>query len=200
MNKISIIGTGYVGLVTGVGMAEFGNQVICTDIDKTKIDNLNSGLLPIYEPGLEEIIKRNVKYNRLSFSPNVIESIAESDVIVIAVGTPQGENGKADMSFVLSVAETISNNLNSYKIIVTKSTVPIGSGKRIIDIINAHVCPELEESDRLLLQAAKLTEILEVAIRDFYYEQGVSGEIAWQLIQGLSDVRLERLKGKSSSE
>jgi len=139
MNKISIIGTGYVGLVTGVGMAEFGNQVICTDIDKTKIDNLNSGILPIYEPGLEEIIKKNVKYNRLSFSSNVKESIIESDVIVIAVGTPEAENGQADMSFVLSVAETISNNLNSYKLVVTKSTVPIGSGKRIVDLINDRV-------------------------------------------------------------
>tara|TARA_B100000287_G_scaffold351008_1_gene339980 strand:+ start:1363 stop:2676 length:1314 start_codon:yes stop_codon:yes gene_type:complete len=139
MNKISIIGTGYVGLVTGVGMAEFGNQVVCSDIDKTKIDNLNSGILPIYEPGLEEIIKRNIKYNRLSFSSNVGESILESDVIVIAVGTPEGENGQADMSFVFSVAETISNNLNSYKLVVTKSTVPIGSGKLIAGLINDRV-------------------------------------------------------------
>ena len=139
MNKISIIGTGYVGLVTGVGMAEFGNQVVCSDIDKTKIDNLNSGILPIYEPGLEEIIKRNIKYNRLSFSSNVRESILESDVIVIAVGTPEGENGQADMSFVFSVAETISNNLNSYKLVVTKSTVPIGSGKLIAGLINDRV-------------------------------------------------------------
>ena len=127
MNKITIIGTGYVGLVTGVGMAEFGNKVICSDVDTAKIDNLNSGILPIYEPGLEEMIKRNIKDDRLSFSSNVEESILKSDVIVIAVGTPEGESGQADMSFVFSVAETISNNLNDYKLVVTKSTVPIGS-------------------------------------------------------------------------
>ena len=137
MNKIAIIGTGYVGLVTGAGMAEFGNKVICSDIDKIKIDNIKSGIIPIYEPGLEEIINRNMKNNRLSFSSNIIESILKSDVIVIAVGTPEGENGQADMSFVFSVAETISKNINDYKIIVTKSTVPIGSGRQIIDLINS---------------------------------------------------------------
>ena len=102
MNRIVIIGTGYVGLVTGVGMAEFGNKVICSDIDKKKIDKLNSGSIPIYEPGLDEIIKRNVKNQRLTFSSNVKESILKSDVIVIAVGTPEGKNGQADMSFVFS--------------------------------------------------------------------------------------------------
>ncbi len=136
MKKITIIGTGYVGLVTGVGMAEFGNKVICSDIDKTKIDNLNTGIIPIYEPGLEEMIKSNIKNGRLSFSSNVKESILKSDVIVIAVGTPEGDDGKADMSFVFSVAETISSNLNNYKLVVTKSTVPIGSGRIIVSIIN----------------------------------------------------------------
>ena len=139
MNKITIIGTGYVGLVTGAGMAEFGNEVICSDIDKTKINSLKSGILPIYEPGLEEIVKKNIKDNRLSFSSNIKESILKSDVIVIAVGTPQGENGQADMSFVYSAAEIISDNINDYKLVVTKSTVPIGSGKRIIDLINDKV-------------------------------------------------------------
>ena len=139
MNKIAIIGTGYVGLVTGAGMAEFGNKVICTDIDQIKIDNINSGAIPIYEPGLEEIINRNMKNNRLSFSSNIEESILESDVIVIAVGTPLGESGQADMSFVFSVAKTISKNINDYKIIVTKSTVPIGSGIQIVDLINGEL-------------------------------------------------------------
>ena len=139
MNKIAIIGTGYVGLVTGAGMAEFGNRVICTDIDKIKIENINSGIIPIYEPGLEEIVKRNIKNNRLSFSSNIKESILKSDVIVIAVGTPESESGQADMSFVFSVVETISKNINDYKIIVTKSTVPIGSGKKIIDLIKGNL-------------------------------------------------------------
>ena len=139
MNKIAIIGTGYVGLVTGAGMAEFGNKVICADIDEKKINNLNLDIIPIYEPGLEEIISRNRKNNRLTFSSNVKESILQSDVIVIAVGTPEGEDGQANMSFVFSAAETIADNLNNYKLVVTKSTVPIGSGRRITQLINSKV-------------------------------------------------------------
>ena len=139
MKNITIIGTGYVGLVTGAGMSEFGNKVICTDIDKNKIDELNSGKIPIYEPGLEEVINRNFENNRLYFSSDVEDSIKKSEVIVIAVGTPQGENGMADMSFVYSVVDTISNNLNNHKVICTKSTVPIGTGKAIINKINGKV-------------------------------------------------------------
>ena len=140
--KIAILGTGHVGLVTGAGMSEFGNKVICTDIDKNKIDELNSGGIPIYEPGLEEVIKRNFDNNRLFFSSDIENSIKKSEVIIIAVGTPQGENGMADMSFVYSVVDTISNNLNKYKIICTKSTVPIGTGKAIINKINDKVGDE----------------------------------------------------------
>ena len=136
MNNITIIGTGYVGLVTGAGMSEFGNKVICTDIDKNKIDQLNSGLIPIYEPGLEEVIKRNFENNRLFFSSDIEDSIKKSEVIVIAVGTPQRENGMANMSFVYSVVDIIANNLNNHKVICTKSTVPIGTGKDIIKKIN----------------------------------------------------------------
>jgi len=139
MKNITIIGTGYVGLVTGAGMSEFGNRVICTDIDKNKIEKLNSGTIPIYEPGLEEIIKRNVSDNRLFFSTNIEDSIMESEIVIIAVGTPMGVNGTADMSFVYSAVETISNNLNSYKVVCTKSTVPIGTGKEIISQISKKV-------------------------------------------------------------
>ena len=136
MKNITIIGTGYVGLVTGAGMSEFGNKVICTDIDKNKISDLNSGLIPIYEPGLEDVIKRNFENNRLFFSSDIEKSIKMSEVIVIAVGTPQGENGMADMNFVHSVVDTISKNLNNYKVVCTKSTVPIGTGKDIINRLN----------------------------------------------------------------
>ncbi len=139
MKNIAVIGTGYVGLVTGAGMSEFGNRVICTDIDKNKIEKLNSGTIPIYEPGLEEIIKRNVSDNRLFFSTNIEDSIMESEIVIIAVGTPMGVNGTADMSFVYSAVETISNNLNSYKVVCTKSTVPIGTGKEIISQISKKV-------------------------------------------------------------
>ena len=139
MKKITIIGTGYVGLVTGAGLSEFGNRVICTDIDKNKIEKLNSGIIPIYEPGLEEIIKRNISDNRLLFSSNIEDAIMQSEVVIIAVGTPMGANGATDMSFVHSAVETISINLNSYKVVCTKSTVPIGTGKEIISQISKKV-------------------------------------------------------------
>lgn len=136
MKNITIIGTGYVGLVTGAGMSEFGNKVICVDIDSKKIEDLNSGIVPIYEPGLEEVIKRNFDNNRLFFSSDIESSIKKAEVVVIAVGTPQGENGMADLRFVNSVVDTILNNLNNYKVVCTKSTVPIGTGKDIIKRIN----------------------------------------------------------------
>ncbi len=135
MKKITIVGSGYVGLVTGVGLSEFGNRVTCVDIDNNKISELNLGKIPIYEPGLEEIISRNVNNGRLYFSSDISLSIKESEVIIIAVGTPQSENGDADMQYVFSVIKSITENLNSYKIICTKSTVPIGTGNKIINIL-----------------------------------------------------------------
>lgn len=136
MRNITVIGTGYVGLVSGAGLSDFGNQVICADIDESKIRSLKAGKIPIFEPGLKEIVDRNVKSNRLSFTTDVSKAIRESEVIFIGVGTPEGENGDADLSAIFSVAETIGNNLNNYKIICTKSTVPIGTGAKIISIIN----------------------------------------------------------------
>ena len=136
MKNITIIGTGYVGLVTGVGLAEFGNKVICVDIDKDKVSQLKSGLIPIYEPGLEEITKRNVKSERLHFSDDISLSIQKSQVIIIAVGTPQTSDGVANMEYVNSVVRAINQNLKDYKIICTKSTVPIGTGERIIKTLN----------------------------------------------------------------
>jgi len=133
MKNITIIGAGYVGLVTGVGLSEFGNKVICADIDHNKIAHLNEGKAPIHEPGLDEIIKKNVSSNRLFFSSDIASSIKSSKVIIIAVGTPQSESGKANLDHVFSVVQTIVDNINDYKIICTKSTVPIGTGKRIIN-------------------------------------------------------------------
>jgi UDPglucose 6-dehydrogenase len=127
--KIAIIGTGYVGLVTGPGLAEFGNKVICADIDEEKIKRLQEGEVPIYEPGLEELIQRNVQQDRLSFSHNVGAAIEEADVIFIAVGTPMGSDGNANLKYVESVLKTISEHMNGFKIIVIKSTVPVGTGK-----------------------------------------------------------------------
>jgi len=136
MKRICVIGTGYVGLVSGAGMADFGNAVSCTDIDKSKIDMLQEGGIPIYEPGLKELVERNVKAGRLSFSADVASSVRAAEVIFIAVGTPMGDNGAADLKAVEAVATTIAKNLNGYKIICTKSTVPVGTGARLEALIS----------------------------------------------------------------
>ena len=135
MKKISIIGSGYVGLVSGAGLSEFGNHVTCLDIDKSKINKLKKLKIPIFEPGLENIINKNMRKGLLSFSSDISKSIKDSEIIFIAVGTPQNHDGSANTEFVESVAETIANNLNNYKIICTKSTVPIGTGNKIKKII-----------------------------------------------------------------
>jgi len=135
MKKISIIGSGYVGLVSGAGLSEFGNHVTCVDIDKTKIDNLKKLKIPIYEPGLDNLISKNMKKGLLNFSSNISKSIKNSEIIFIAVGTPQSNDGSADVRYVESVAKTIAENLNDFKIICTKSTVPVGTGNKIKKII-----------------------------------------------------------------
>ena len=137
MKKITIIGTGYVGLVSGAGLAEFGHEVSCLDIDENKINNLNSGKISIYEPGLDNLVRKNVQNNRLSFSSEIEKNIIESNIIFIAVGTPQDENGKADLRAVKSVVDLVANHISDYKIICTKSTVPVGTGKWIESIIKS---------------------------------------------------------------
>ena len=140
MKKIAVIGTGYVGLVSGAGFSEFGHEVICVDIDDNKISNLKGGEIPIYEPGLKRLVAKNVNDNRLFFSSNVEEVINNSEIIFVAVGTPQGKDGRANLSSVEAVIDTIIDNLNSYKVICTKSTVPVGTGKWINDKISEK-CP-----------------------------------------------------------
>lgn len=129
--KIAVVGTGYVGLVTGTCFAEVGIDVTCIDIDQKKIDNLHKGILPIYEPGLEEMVSRNVDKGRLKFSTNLAESIKDCDVAFIAVGTPPGEDGSADLKYVLAVARGIGEHMNDYSVIVTKSTVPVGTAAKV---------------------------------------------------------------------
>ncbi len=136
--KITIFGTGYVGLVTGVCLSDLGNDVTCVDIDKEKVDSLNKGIPTIYEPGLEELLHKNIKENRLSFSSSLKEGVEKSEVLFIAVGTPQSDTGEADMRAVWSVAETIGKNINGYKIIINKSTVPVGSGDKVAEIIKQY--------------------------------------------------------------
>lgn len=144
MKKITVVGTGYVGLVSGSGISDFGHQVTCTDIDEKKIDALNNGKIPIYEPGLESLVAKNVSAERLSFSMNVPGSLIDADVVFIAVGTPQDDNGEADISAVLKVAEIIGKNLQSYTVVCTKSTVPIGTGRQVIDTIRKFSSGEFE--------------------------------------------------------
>lgn len=139
--KITIVGTGYVGLVTGTCFAETGIAVTCVDVDREKIEKLKTGIAPIYEPGLDDMIKRNVGKNRLSFSTSLKESIAESEVIFIAVGTPPDEDGSADLTHVLSVAREIGSLMEHYLVVVTKSTVPVGTAEKV----KAAIKEELEK-------------------------------------------------------
>lgn len=139
MRKIAVMGTGYVGLVSGTCFAEVGNQVICCDIDETKINRLNEGVIPIYEPGLEDLVLKNIKEERLSFTTNISEAIQEAEIIYIAVGTPMADTGEADLKYVKNVAKTIGENLNSYKVIVNKSTVPVGTAKLVQRIVQENL-------------------------------------------------------------
>ncbi|MCU0415575.1 MAG: UDP-glucose/GDP-mannose dehydrogenase family protein [Cytophagaceae bacterium] len=129
--KIVIVGTGYVGLVTGTCFAEVGIQVTCVDIDQKKIDNLKKGILPIYEPGLEELVERNVAKGRLQFSTDLAASIPGAEVAFIAVGTPPGEDGSADLKYVLGVARDIGKSMQNPLVVVTKSTVPVGTSEKV---------------------------------------------------------------------
>ena len=134
--NICVVGSGYVGLVTGACFAEFGLKVTCVDNDEGKINNLNDGIIPIYEPGLEEMVKKNMKEGHISFTTNLSEAVEKALVIFIAVGTPPKPDGSADLSYVEEVAQSIAENMNGYKVIVTKSTVPVGTGERIRQIIS----------------------------------------------------------------
>ncbi|MBI3034110.1 UDP-glucose/GDP-mannose dehydrogenase family protein [Candidatus Woesearchaeota archaeon] len=133
--KISMIGCGYVGLVTGTCLANLGNDVICVDVDKARIEGLNKGVLPIFEPGLRDLVELNLREGRLRFTLDIKEAVQFSDIIFIAVGTPSAENGVADLSSVFSVAKDIAIHMNSYKVVVVKSTVPPGTCSRIKDMI-----------------------------------------------------------------
>ncbi len=137
--KIAMIGTGYVGLVTGTCFADSGNEVVCVDTDEKKIENLKNGIIPIYEPGLDTLVKRNVEEERLTFTTNLEESIDKSLLLFIAVGTPPGEDGSADLTYVLNVARDIGRKIKEYKIIVDKSTVPVGTGAKVKEVIQAEI-------------------------------------------------------------
>ena len=138
--KLCMIGTGYVGLVTGVCFSDLGNDVICVDKDINKINNLKKGIIPIYEPGLEEVVLKNYKNKRLKFSTNIKDSVRKSDIVFICVGTPTKKNSNsADLSQVYTAAKEISKSINKFKIIINKSTVPVTTGDDIEKIISKKV-------------------------------------------------------------
>ncbi|MDA9189058.1 UDP-glucose/GDP-mannose dehydrogenase family protein [Candidatus Pelagibacter sp.] len=167
--KLCMIGTGYVGLVSGVCFSDLGNDVICVDKDLSKIENLKNGIIPIYEPGLDELVTKNYKNNRLKFSTNLKDSISKSDIIFICVGTPTKKNGNnADLSQVYNVAKEISKSIKKFKIIITKSTVPVTTGDEIEKIISKKV-------SKNLFSVVSNPEFLREgdAIRDFIYPDRV---------------------------
>ncbi|MQA90568.1 MAG: nucleotide sugar dehydrogenase [Gemmatimonas sp.] len=138
---ITVVGTGYVGLVVGAGLSETGNDVVCCDIDSSKIARLNGGDIPIYEPGLDPLVKRNLEEGRLQFTTEVAGAVRDAEIVFIAVGTPPGEDGSADLQHVLKVAETIGRNMPSdgpEKVVITKSTVPVGTARKVRETIRRH--------------------------------------------------------------
>ena len=142
--KVTVIGTGYVGLVTGTCFADMGNDVCCVDIDSKKIDNLKNGIIPIYEPGLEELVKSNYTEGRLTFTTDIKEPVSSSLFVFIAVGTPPGEDGSADLSYVLKAAEDVARVMDKYTVIVDKSTVPVGTAS----LVKERIAKVLKERDR----------------------------------------------------
>ena len=142
--NICVIGTGYVGLVAGTCLAEMGNNVICVDNNEEKLAKLKNGIIPIFEPALEEMIKSNVSENRLSFSCDLKLAVENSTICFIAVGTPQGEDGSADLKYVCNVAEEIGKAINGYKVIVDKSTVPVGTAEKVTEIIKKQTSHEFD--------------------------------------------------------
>ena len=167
--KICIIGSGYVGLVSGSCFSDLGNNVICVDNNLNKINNLKNGIIPIYEPGLKELISRNVKQNRLHFSSNLAKSVQKSDIIFICVGTPTNKKTyEANLKYVYQVVKVIKKNLNKYKIIITKSTVPVTTGDKIEKLIKT-------KNNTKLFDVVSNPEFLREgeAIRDFMYPDRV---------------------------
>lgn len=137
--KVAILGTGYVGLVAGACLAEVGNDVICLDVDQEKIDLLNDGVLPIYEPGLAELVERNCSAGRLTFSGDMAAGVGHGEILFIAVGTPRDEDGSADLRHVLDAARNIGRHLHRFAVIVTKSTVPVGTADKVRAVIQSEL-------------------------------------------------------------
>lgn len=160
--NIAVVGTGYVGLVTGTCFAETGNRVICVDVNEEKVKKLKAGVVPIYEPGLEVLLERNTRQGRLSFTTSLAEAIEQSTIIFLALPTPPGEDGSADLSYILNVAAELGKMITDYKVIVDKSTVPVGTAEKVHGILAAHL-------DESLFDVVSNPEFLRegVAVEDF---------------------------------
>ena len=188
--KIVVVGTGYVGLVTGACLAEVGTDVVCVDVNEQKITNLKNGILPIYEPGLDEIVERNFKKERLHFSTNLQEAIVGAKIAFIAVGTPPGKDGAADLQYVIQVADAIGRYMNGYIIVVTKSTVPVGTAAKVKSAIESALKTRQAAID---FDVASNPEFLKegAAVDDFLKPDriviGVESERAKTLLQHLYD-------------
>ena len=186
--KIAIVGTGYVGLVTGACFAEMGLNVVCVDIDKRKIEKLKNGVMPIFEPGIEVLVNKNAEEGRLSFTSDLVDILDDVSVIFCAVGTPPGEDGSADLKYVLEVARSVGRNMKGYKLLVTKSTVPVGTAPKVIEAIQKEL-----NTRGLVIQfdVASNPEFLKegAAIKDFMSPDrvvvGVESERAKQLMERL---------------
>ena len=186
--NIAVVGTGYVGLVTGTCFSEMGSNVTCVDVDSQKIEKLKQGIIPIYEPGLEELVKKNHKAGRLDFTTDLVSCLDDVEVIFSAVGTPPDEDGSADLRYVLDVAQTIGRHINKYVLVVTKSTVPVGTASKVKEVINE----ELKiRNINIPFDVASNPEFLKegTAIQDFMYPDrvivGVESEKAKELMDRL---------------
>ena len=182
--KITIIGSGYVGLVSGACFSEVGIDVQCVDIDRNKIENLKKGIIPIYEPGLEEMITRNIDKGRLHFTTNISDAIKSSDIVFISVGTPPDEDGTADLKYVIQVARDCGKYMDDYTLIVTKSTVPVGTSLKVTNAIKEELNKRKIDVD---YDVASNPEFLKegAAIDDFLKPD--------RIVVGLESVRAKKL-------
>ena len=162
MTKIAVVGTGYVGLVTGTCFAETGNQVICIDIDADKVEKMKNGIIPIYEPNLDTIFERNISAKRLSFTTSLEDGIKDAEIIFLALPTPPGEDGSADLSYILGVAEQLGKLITDYKVIVDKSTVPVGTAEKVSAVIakNAQVDFAVVSNPEFLREGFAVTDFM----------------------------------------
>ena len=161
---IAVIGTGYVGLVTGACFAEFGVDVTCVDVDRQKVDNLNQGIIPIYEPGLDKIVEKNVAAGRLHFTTDIKHAVENALVVFLAVGTPPQPDGTPDMSYYRQAAKDVAEAMNGYKVLVTKSTVPVGTGKWLHEFVTANLNSDTEfgvaSNPEFLREGAAITDFM----------------------------------------